>query len=155
MEDPLLNLVNIIGLFDPKYARIVRYVLRILLFGMWYWYRIQACGLNRPNRTQVPLEPIVVSRRAQIDLIDMRHQLDRQLKCICHLKDRWSKLRKITPSTLKTVEVTTDAIFVWIYPYGPPEMMQLDNGSKFKTAVEILLYGYGVIDVEHHKYKDL
>ena len=45
-----------------------------IYFEILYLHNVQVCGLNRPNRTRPPLEPIVVSRlfeRVQIDLIDM------------------------------------------------------------------------------------
>ena len=106
---------------------------------------------NRPNRTHPPLEPIVVSRlfeRVEVDLIDMRHEPDGRFKWICHMKDHWSRLSKLTPATSKTADEIMEPIAEWIYAYGPPEMLQSDNGSHFKGAVDYLLKAHG-IKVKH------
>lgn len=73
----------------------------------WLLKHCKVCGLNRPNRTRPPLEPIVVSHlfeRVQIDLIDMRHEPDDQFKWICHMKDHWSKLSFLRAATSKTAD---------------------------------------------------
>ena len=113
----------------------------------WLLKHCKVCGLNRPNRTRPPLEPIVVSRlfeRVQIDLIDMRHEPDDQFKWIIHMKDHWSKLCMLMPSTSKRADEIAQYITDWIYVYGPPEMLQSDNGGEFKGAVETILKSYGI-----------
>jgi hypothetical protein len=55
---------------------------------------VELCLQMPPNRTRPPLELIISEfalERVQIDLVDMRHQLDRQYKWILHIKDHFSK----------------------------------------------------------------
>ena len=79
----------------------------------------------------------------------MRHEPDGQFKWICHMKDYWSKLTKLMPATSKTADEIVGYISEWIYAYGPPEMLQSDNGSEFKGAIEYLLKAHGIKKVKH------
>ena len=70
-------------------------------------------------------------------------------------EDHWSKLCMLVSSTSKTAdEIAPDEIAQyitkWIYAYGPPEMLQSDNGCEFKGAVETLIKAYG-IKIKHDR----
>jgi hypothetical protein len=67
----------------------------------------------RPNRTRPPLEPIISEcalERVQIDLVDMRHQPNRQYKWILHVKDHFIKFSCLYPLKSKQAEEVADNI---------------------------------------------
>jgi len=58
----------------------------------WLLKRCQSYLLECQNRSRVPHEPIIIGRtleRVRIDLVDFRHEPDRQFKWILHIKDHF------------------------------------------------------------------
>ena len=50
----------------------------------------------------------------------------------------------LMPSTSKRVDEIVQYITDWIYVYGPPEMLQSDNGGDIKGAFETILQFYRI-----------
>lgn len=82
--------------------------------------------------------------RVQIDLIDMRHEPDREYKWILHAKDHFSKYSGLWALKSKEAEGVAEALEGWIMSFGPPSMIQCDNGKEFKGALLILLRRHGI-----------
>jgi hypothetical protein len=64
----------------------------------------------RPNRIRPPLEPEFALEKVQIDLVDMRHQPDRQYKWILHVKDHFTMFSCLYPLKSKQAEEVADNI---------------------------------------------
>ncbi len=87
-----------------------------------------------------PLQPIESSlpfQRVQIDLIDRRLTPDNNYTWILHAKDHFSKVTALYP--LINREALTDALAFqnWIMAYGPPSIVQCDNGTEFQGMSSI------------------
>ncbi len=109
--------------------------------------RCRNCLLNKPSTTRAPLQPIEVDvtfERVQIDLIDMKHEPDRQYKWILHAKDHFSKLSGLWALKSKHAGPVAEAMAQWFMLLGPPAIVQCDNGTEFKGALLILLRKYGI-----------
>ena len=80
---------------------------------IWLLARCAICLHDRPNKTRLPLEPIVVNKRlerVQVDLIDMRHQPDEQFKWICHFRDHYSKFSVLFPLKSKQAAEVAESV---------------------------------------------
>lgn len=113
----------------------------------WVIARCQNCLLNRPSTTRAPLQPIAVEEtfeRVQVDLIDMRHEPDGQFKWFLHAKDHFSKLSALWPLKSKHADVVAESLAQFIMFYGPPSIIQCNNGKEFKGALLILLRKHGI-----------
>jgi hypothetical protein len=90
-----------------------------------------------------PLQPIDVARTfewVQVDLIDMQDQPDDGYRWILHAKDHFSKLSGLFLLPRKEAIHVAHAFMHWIMAYGPPTIVQCDNGGEFKgKAVHLLL----------------
>ena len=109
--------------------------------------RCRNCALNRPSSTRAPLQPIEVEEtfeRVQIDVINMRHEPDRQYLWILHAKDHFSKLTGLWALKAKEAEQVTEALEQWLMLLGVPCIIQYDNGTEFKGAHLILLHRHGI-----------
>jgi hypothetical protein len=82
-----------------------------------------------------PLQPIDIERtfeRVQVDLIDMQDKPDDGYRWILHAKDHFSKLSGLYPLFRKEAVQVAHAFMHWIMAYGPPRIVQCDNGTEFK-----------------------
>lgn len=113
----------------------------------WVVDRCRNCFLNKPASTRAPFSPIEVNKtfeRVQIDLIDMRHEPDGQYKWILHAKDHFSKFSYLYALKSKEAGEVAGAFGYWIMSFGPPQIVQCDNGSEFKGASRLLLQKHGI-----------
>lgn len=80
----------------------------------------------------------------------MRHEPSGNNKWICHLKDHFSKWCYLAAMEDKTADSVAVVLTHWIQHYGPPDILQSDNGSEFKGAVELLARAWD-IKIKHGK----
>jgi hypothetical protein len=97
-----------------------------------------------------PLQPIESScpfERVQIDLIDRRLTPDTSYTWILHAKDHFSKVTALYPLLNREAMTVAVAFRNWIMAYGPPKIVQCDNGTEFQgkssTALILLFRFYG------------
>ena len=105
------------------------------------------CSKKGSQRSKARLHPIVENTlwgRVQIDLIDMRGDSDDGQKWICHMRDHFSKYSIATPMANKTSIEVVKVVLMWIMHFGPPKILQSDNGTEFKGALSILLQEHGI-----------
>lgn len=103
--------------------------------------------INRLNRSPGVLEPIdsnYTLERVQIDLIDMRHEPDGQYKWLLHIPDHFSKFTSLYVLKSKRCVDVASNIAQWIGCFGPPRILQCDNGKEFKGVLIILLKRHGI-----------
>jgi hypothetical protein len=101
----------------------------------WIVAHCRNCILNRPSASKAPLQPITsnnVFERVQIDLIDMRHEPSERYQWILHVKDHFSKYSMLYALHSKHAEGIADALGEFIKAFGPPKIVQCDNGKEFK-----------------------
>ena len=105
------------------------------------------CAKKGSQKSKAPVKVIVENMlwgRVQIDLIDMRGDPDGEFKWICHLRDHFSKYSVASPMPNKTSEEVVKVVITWIMYFGPPKILQSDNGTEFKGALTILLRQHGI-----------
>ena len=86
-----------------------------------------------------PVVSVGFMTRLQIDLIDMRSTEHNGFKWIFHVKDHFSKYSWLHPLTLKeaiNVSVILASVF---HQFGPPRILQSDNGREFVAKVIVNL----------------
>ena len=72
----------------------------------------------------------------QVDLTDMQHRLDGANHWIGHYMDHWSKLHVLFPlMTNSAVEVALNLSTKVFAYYGPPMILQSDNGHEFVNGI--------------------
>ncbi|CAF5046794.1 unnamed protein product [Rotaria sp. Silwood1] len=73
--------------------------------------------------------------RMQIDLVDMRTVEYNGFKWIFHAKDHFSKYSWMYPLTSKEVINVAEVLKSIFYQFGPPRILQSDNGREFVAKV--------------------
>lgn len=72
----------------------------------------------------------------QIDLIDMRHRPDGAYHWIGHYMDHWSKIHVLFPLMRKSAEEVAVNLEAKVFAYfGPPKILQSDNGREFVNTI--------------------
>ena len=71
----------------------------------------------------------------QIDLLDMRSVEHNGFKWIFHAKDHFSKYSWLYPLTSKEAVNVAEVLKSIFYQFGPPRILQSDNGREFVTKV--------------------
>ena len=97
---------------------------------------------SQPRTARAPLKPIKthnIFERIQIDLIDMLTTPDAVYKWILHTADHFSKFSSSFALKSKHAIEVTEKLALWIGLFGPPHILQCDNGIEFKDAVLLLL----------------
>ena len=105
------------------------------------------CSKKGSQRSKARLQPIVENTlwgRIQIDLIAMRGDPDNGQKWICHIRDHFSKYSIAFPMPNKTSTEVVKVVIMWIMHFGPPKVLQSDNGTEFKGALSLLLHEHGI-----------
>lgn len=108
----------------------------------------QLCARNKPSQSRGPLQPIVVNNlweRVQIDLIDMRADPDGEYHWILHIRDHFSKYSSAYPLKSKESTEVANILMMWIGQFGPPRILQCDNGFKGEVLVIIEYHGITLI----------
>ena len=114
---------------------------------MWLLKRCQVCIRQAQNRSRGPLVPIVSTKlfeRIQVDLIDFRNEPDNVFHWILHVKDHFSKYCQLYALPNKEAKSVANAMTYWLSAFGPPAIVQSDNGREFKGAFKELLLRYGI-----------
>jgi len=107
----------------------------------------QLCARNKPSQSRGPLQPIIVNNlweQVQIDLIDMRADPDGEYQWILHIRDHFSKFSCAYPLKSKESMEVAIALMVWIGQFGPPKILQCDNGNEFKGEVLRIVESYRI-----------
>ena len=98
----------------------------------------KTCAQTKPKTTRVSLHTIKthsVFERIQIDLIDMSATPDGEYKWILHIVDHFSKFSSSFALRSKHAVEVSEKLALWIGLFGPPHILQCDNGKEFKEAV--------------------
>lgn len=69
--------------------------------------------------------------RLQMDLIDMRSVAFHGFNFILHVKDHFTKFSWLTPLPSKEAKHVADFLCQLFYTFGPPRILQSDNGKEF------------------------
>ena len=102
---------------------------------------------RKPDIIRAPLQPIVVSElweRVQFDLIDMRGNPDGPYCWILHIRDHFGKFSTAYPLCSKRSREVANALLACISIFGPPKILQCNNGKEFKGTVLMLVKLHGV-----------
>ena len=76
-----------------------------------------------------------VSCSMQIDLIDMRHRPDGPYHWVGHFMDHWSKMLVLFPLMHKSAKEVVLNLSTKVFAYfGPPKILQSDNGTEFVNS---------------------
>jgi hypothetical protein len=70
-----------------------------------------------------------------MDLIDMRSSEYNNFKWIFHAKDHFSKYSWLFPMTTKEASNVANILQSIFYQFGPPKILQSDNGRGFVAKV--------------------
>ena len=73
--------------------------------------------------------------RLQIDLVDMRSQPDGEFKWILHARDHFTKFSWLYPMKTKMAAKVADHLITQFCVFGPPRILQSDNGKEFTAQV--------------------
>ncbi|CAF1326105.1 unnamed protein product [Didymodactylos carnosus] len=73
--------------------------------------------------------------RVQMDLIDMHSAPDREFKWILHVKDHFTKSSWAYPLQTKEAAPVVLKLLDQFYSFGPPRILQSDNGKEFVAQV--------------------
>ena len=72
----------------------------------------------------------------QVDLIDMRHRPDGAYNWIGHFMDHWSKIHVLFPQMEKSAAEVALNLSSKVFAYfGPPKILQSDNGREFVNSI--------------------
>ncbi|CAF2145925.1 unnamed protein product [Rotaria magnacalcarata] len=91
-------------------------------------------GFPKPI-TDKPIVSIGYLTRLQIDLIDMRSVPDGEFKWILHAKDHFTKYSWTYPLKTKEAQPVAETLLQQFYAFGPPRILQSDNGKEFVARV--------------------
>ncbi|CAF1545738.1 unnamed protein product [Didymodactylos carnosus] len=69
------------------------------------------------------------------DLIDMRSMPDDELQWILHAKDHFTKFSWAYPLKTKEAQPVAEKLLQQFYTFGPPRILQSDNGKEFVARV--------------------
>ena len=121
----------------------------------------QAVQQNKPLfRNIAPLIPIPASsvmERNQIDLVDMRalteYCLEIKYKYVLAVIDVFSRYLWLRPLHSKSAEEVSAHLEAIYLQFGPPRIIQSDQGTEFKGAVRKLMSSLNVKIVTSAPYK--
>ena len=69
---------------------------------------------------------------------------DGEYKWILHIVDHFLKFSSSFALKSKHAIEVAEKLALWIGLFGPPHILQCDNGTEFKDAVLLLLKKYGI-----------
>ena len=74
----------------------------------------------------------------------MRGSLDENYCWILHIRDHFSKFSAAFAMKSKRSREVAEKLLIWISLFGPPQILQCDNGREFRGAVIILIKFHGI-----------
>uniref|UniRef100_A0A914Q7G3 Integrase catalytic domain-containing protein n=1 Tax=Panagrolaimus davidi TaxID=227884 RepID=A0A914Q7G3_9BILA len=94
---------------------------------------------RRPQKVKksVTVLPILSERhnsRCQMDLIDFQAKPDGEFNFILNYQDHFSKYCLLRPLKRKTAENVAEVLSQIFADFGPPKILQTDNGREFKNS---------------------
>jgi transposase InsO family protein len=99
----------------------------------------------------LPCGKPIISRglmeRVQIDLIDMRSRPDGDYKWIAHAKDHFSKFSWATALHVKEAKEVALFLLEIFRLFGPPLILQSDNGKEFVAKIIQIVAQYWDIQI--------
>lgn len=104
----------------------------------------KVCLQSQPLKTKEKMKHIVASKpweRLMIDLIDMRayKETNEGFGWILTVIDVYSKFALSYPVKSKSAKDVSEFLEDLIYTYGPPNIIQSDNGKEFKNSLIVEL----------------
>lgn len=78
-----------------------------------------------------PIRSSQVWGRVEIDLIDLSSLPDGDFNYIFHAKDHFTKFAFAAPLKRKSMDEVAATIRSMFHVYGPPQILQHDNGREF------------------------
>ena len=69
---------------------------------------------------------------------------DGEYKWILHIVDHFSKFSSSFALRSKHAVEVSEKLALWISLFGPPYILQCDNGTEYKDTVLLLLKKYGI-----------
>lgn len=97
-----------------------------------------SCQVRKPVKAHIIPNAIVsigFLTRLQIDLIDMRTRPDGDLKWILHCRDHFTKYSWAFALKSKEAQEVAKNLVNLFYQFGPPKILQSDNGKEFTAQV--------------------
>jgi hypothetical protein len=82
-----------------------------------------------------PIVSVGFMTRMQVDLVDMRSSEYNNYKWIFHAKDHFSKYSWLFPMVSKEAINVAHILQLIFYQFGPPKILQSDNGREFVAKV--------------------
>ncbi|CAF1430049.1 unnamed protein product, partial [Didymodactylos carnosus] len=82
-----------------------------------------------------PIISVEYLTRVQMDLIDMHSVPDGEFKWILHVKDHFTKFSWAYPLQTKEAAPVPLKLLDQFYSFGPPRILQFDNGQEFIAQV--------------------
>ena len=96
------------------------------------------CNTNKPafpRAVRRPIKAEKVFERWQVDCIDMQAYQFEDFKWILHIKDHNSKYSWAFACKRKTMAEIVPKILSVMYRFGPPRILQSDNGKEFVNSL--------------------
>ena len=96
------------------------------------------CSLRKPLKNRPCGKPIIslgFLTRCQVDLIDMSSRSDQDFKWIFHMRDHFSKFSWAYPLVSKRASRVAERLVDIFSLFGPPKILQSDNGKEFVATV--------------------
>ena len=93
-----------------------------------------ACQVRRSVSKPISGKPIVsigFMTRMQVDLIDMRSVAYDGFNFIMHAKDHFTKFSWLCALPSKEAKNVASQLRTIFYTFGPPKILQSDNGKEF------------------------
>lgn len=97
-----------------------------------------ACTQRQPVKQPAAGKPMITLGfllRVQIDLIDFRSRPDGDYKWILHARDHFSKFSWAYPLKTKCANEVAECLGEQFCVFGPPRILQSDNGREFTAHV--------------------
>lgn len=100
--------------------------------------RCTRCITRRSLAQPVAANPILTKGfmcRLQVDLVDMHNRPDDSYKYICHARDHFTKFSWTTALFSKEAKEVASFLFQLFTAFGPPTILQTDNGKEFTANI--------------------
>ena len=104
---------------------------------------LDLCQTSQETRgrksTHMPIIPDTVGQRGQADLLDLQMVPDGGYKYILNYLDCFSKFVILRALKTKTAAEVADCLVNIFFEYGPPSLLQTDNGAEFSNKALVVM----------------
>ena len=114
---------------------------------------LRKTAAEKPSAGHQPIVTYGFGARGQVDLIDLQRMPDGEYKYLLVYRDHGTKFCRLAPLKRKTAAAVASVLKDIFYLFGPPAMLQSDNGREFHTAAldnrakKLLLDDQFILDV--------